>query len=333
MLDVYIIAKNTVVKRHVDSAAQFRHALFTADAKIVVEELITHVGGGAVNTASALQTFGLQVAAVYAVGCDQSAARINSFLATKGVDLRFVQQLQDLPSGLSYIVVDQGGEHLIFAAKLASTQLALTHIPWPQLADSNFIYVTSLEQQALAVVLPVLQFARERNIAVVVNPGCGMLAQGAGILCDNLASITLLQLNSSEAHLLALALKSADGCLANGQLQIKRFLALLLQAGVQIVVITDGCHGAYAAADKHGYFIPSATTTVVDAVGAGDAFGAIFAANVLAGKSIPDALRLAVIASSATIKQLGACAGHLSATALQQQLACANVLPVVEFEL
>ena len=56
--------------------------------------------------------------------------------------------------------------------------------------------------------------------------------------------------------------------------------------------------------------------TLIDTLGAGDAFGSCFVASLAQGKSVPDALRAGIVNSASGIQQLGAKPGLLEGKAL-----------------
>jgi len=74
---------------------------------------------------------------------------------------------------------------------------------------------------------------------------------------------------------------------------------------IPAVVITLGRDGTAAAADGETFYQPALPVTVVDPVGAGDAFLGMFATALLERRPIPDALRLGTAAAALVLSRRG----------------------------
>jgi len=82
-------------------------------------------------------------------------------------------------------------------------------------------------------------------------------------------------------------------------------LVELRKLGPRIVVITDRNKLISAYDGKKKYFLKPHKIKVMDRTGAGDAFASGFVAGRIAGKSIPDSLKLGLRESEAEIKYHG----------------------------
>jgi fructose-1-phosphate kinase PfkB-like protein len=101
---------------------------------------------------------------------------------------------------------------------------------------------------------------------------------------------------------------------------------LVESGGSELVIVTLGEAGAVAAgADGALYRLPPLTVDVVSTAGAGDAFSAGVVAGLDEGRSVTDALRLALAASAATVAHAGTgeCDPALVA-ALYERARCLN---------
>jgi ribokinase len=106
--------------------------------------------------------------------------------------------------------------------------------------------------------------------------------------------------NEVEAEMLSgIAIKNPDDVIKSGK--------IILSHGVRRgVVITMGSNGVVAVTPDDQYHIPSFQVTPVDPTGAGDAFCGSFAAALLEGKTIEQALRFANAAGVLAVTIAGA---------------------------
>ena len=82
-----------------------------------------HGGGKGANQAVAAARAGARVAMVGAVGADDLGDEALRELADEGVDVAAVARLDDVPTGVAAIVVDERGENQIAVASGANAEL------------------------------------------------------------------------------------------------------------------------------------------------------------------------------------------------------------------
>lgn len=104
---------------------------------------------------------------------------------------------------------------------------------------------------------------------------------------------------------------------------VAQLLESLHELGVTVAVVTDGADGAYASDGKKKLFMPNYPDPQppLDRTGAGDAFASTIAAALALGEPLETALKWAPINSMSVVQQLGAQAGLLSRSELEQYLA------------
>jgi len=110
-----------------------------------------------------------------------------------------------------------------------------------------------------------------------------------------LALTDVLVLNKGEAELLCKKYKK-DGDL----------LVCLWGLGPKVVVVTDKNKLTYAFDGDKKYSIKPHNVKVVERTGAGDAFASGFVAGLIAGKTIPECLKLGLKESESVIRYFGA---------------------------
>jgi fructokinase len=78
-----------------------------------------------------------------------------------------------------------------------------------------------------------------------------------------------------------------------------------------VIIITKGEEGAIVSDSQYLYRAPALNVKLVDATGAGDAFGSAFVAGMIKKENILWATQLAIANSSFCVTKLGAKAGLL----------------------
>jgi len=99
---------------------------------------------------------------------------------------------------------------------------------------------------------------------------------------------------------------------------LHEYLKEVLSYGVKRIVITDGKNGVYVATKETLYFHPALPVPVVNSLGAGDAFGSCFVAQLVLGKKIEDALFYGLVNAASVIGYHDAKSGLLSQKKLEE---------------
>ena len=102
---------------------------------------------------------------------------------------------------------------------------------------------------------------------------------------------------------------------------LQHFFTAVHACGPHMIVVTNGPEGVYASDQNNIYFHPSLKIDIVSSIGAGDAFGSCFIAQLALNTSIEDALRMGVINSASVITHLGTQTGLLTTNELIKKAA------------
>lgn len=319
------------------------YTIFESGEKIEVENIRYFSGGGATNTAVSFARLGYQVACFSKIGADSAGEAILSQLAEHGINTSAIIQDSHAQTGNSFIINARSGERTIFAHRGANGLLSAQDIPTQAIEQADLLYITSLSDNSSHILQDIVAHARKHAIPIAINPGISQLRDGTLDLKESLAGIQTLILNSAEARIFMLALVKADSyyqqtlrCLPsethcspqtlgpmprllqdtiaheNLLLSTRNFFKEIFNLGTKTVVITDGCHGVYVATQQGILFHPALECSVIDTVGAGDAFGSCFIASLYNQESHETALRYGMINSASVIGAIGAKDGLLS---------------------
>lgn len=257
------------------------------------------IGGAESNTAIALVRLGTPAHWVGRVGSDSLGERVLRELRAEGVGLH-THVDPGAPTGL--MVKERrtaGSSHVwYYRAGSAGSRLSPDDIPEALIAGAAVLHVTgitpALSTSAADAVQEAIRVARGDGVPVSfdVNHRAALWRDrqpgDPGELYRDIArQSTILFAGDDEARLLVpdiedpLELASAVGELGPTQVVIKR-----------------GALGCAAIIDSHRYTQEAVPVTVVDTVGAGDAFVAGYLAELVAGENTPTRLRTAVTAGA-----------------------------------
>ena len=246
------------------------------------------LGGATFNLAFHARQLGVDAGAVSRVGADGPGEEILAAAARAGLPRELLQVDPSLPTGTVAVALDAEGK----PAFTITPEVAWDAIAWEPalaaaLARARAIAFGSLAQRSAA--------SRATIRAAVAGSGAAIK------LCDInlrppfvdpevirwcLAAATHLKINDDELRVLAdiagLRGDEADVCR-----QLARDFHL------ETVCVTKGAAGCAAYAGGARWLIPGIAVKVADTVGAGDAFAAAFAAELLAGRDPGAAARFA----------------------------------------
>jgi sugar/nucleoside kinase (ribokinase family) len=334
------------------------YLLLEKGAKINVEKLSYSTGGGATNTAFSFKKLGFDVAPIVRTGAGKAGQYVHDQLAHAHINVSHIAQDTTTGTGISYIIPSFEGDRTIFAYRGANKNLALEDIPFHEMTNDCGLYITSLSGNAAHLLKPITEHAKKHSLPVAVNPGISQLSTGSKELEKSLKHIDIFILNGEEAKIFLQSIakqfspkelenniqSSVDfeklpelikslAFIENVSFNLKDFCNEMMSRGPSIIVITNGAEGVYVAHEHTLYFYPSIPTKVVDAVGAGDAFGSCFAASIFKNLSIEEALINGVINASSVIQYEDATSGLLDWNTLQQHAKHINRTHMQKFKL
>ncbi|HMR20039.1 MAG TPA: ribokinase [Sphingobacterium sp.] len=251
-------------------------------------------GGKGANQAVAAARLGGDVLFVTSVGNDIFGKTALHALQKEGVDVSYTRIDQGTPSGVAVITIDRNGENNIVVAPGANGALLPDEVRHVEdLIQAGTLILMQLEIP-IQTVEHIISKAAHRGAKVILNPA------PAQTLSQNILNkIYLLTPNEEEASLLT-GIPVHD--ISSAQLAAK----ILVEKGVQNVVITLGSKGALALFEGTYIQVPAQKVMAVDTTAAGDVFNGALAVALNEGQPIPDALTFASQAAAIAVTRLGA---------------------------
>lgn len=283
---------------------------FEYGAKIKVDKSFSGFGGGAANAAVCFARLGFKVACLASIGGDARGQIILDNFKKQGVDTSLIQKTNQAETGFSFLLVGSGSEHICFSNRAANNELTITNSELRIMENTKWLYLTSLSgewQPNLEKIFSV------RNVKIAWNPGHRQILAGVKVLRKYFKRAACLIVNKDEAIEIVMSDKKYKDKGAAFFNEIKNLLSALVAYGPEIVLITNGRHGADVQFQGKIYHQPIAKERRrVDTTGVGDAFGSSFIAGwELYDQDIKRSLALAAKNSAAEISAQGAQNGLL----------------------
>ena len=220
-------------------------------------------GGSAANVASWMAVDGIEPHLFCAIGADRFGRTAVEDLSEAGV--RVHAQHVEQPTGAVVALIDAAGERTMFTSTLANTSLRPDTLngsvePGDHVHISGYLLLHPQSRQAA---LSCIRYAKEHGAAVSVDPASARLIEDAGADEINrcLELVDLLIDNEIEAIVLA----GVGDPYEAARVLSRRFRTAIVKLGEQGAIVWQG---------EECITEPALRVTVVDTLGAGDAFAA-----------------------------------------------------------
>lgn len=255
-------------------------------------DLITTQGGKGANQAVAAARLGAEVTFVARIGGDAFGGETLEALRREGLDVRYVAQDPEAPSGVAMIVVGPGGQNLIAVAPGANRRLSGADVEASRAAFEGAGVVLIELETPVEAGLVAARLGREARATVILNPAPAPSVPLPDALFE---AVDILTPNETEAAVLS------------GETSPERAAEVLLGRGVETVIVTLGEAGALVATRSDpAQRAPGFRVEAVDATAAGDAFNGGLAVALGRGEPLMKAVRYAHAVAALTVTQLGA---------------------------
>ncbi|MDR6906122.1 ribokinase [Agromyces sp. 3263] len=304
------------------------------------ETILSHafqvaLGGKGSNQAVAAHVAGASVDLVARIGADAAGDFALATLERLGVPTNAIDRETDAPTGVAQITVADSGENTIIVT--GGANLALT----PAVVDAERDRVAAASVVLTQGELPVATIERLAGVAdeagarFVLN-----LAPPAPVSGATLRSADPLVVNEHEARAVGIA-PAADAAAAadaaddtrdpdaaGGPIDAWRAAAASAVGRVaRSVVVTLGPAGAVAAASDGSWVAAAPRVDAVDTTGAGDGFTGALAAMLAEGRSLDEAVRVAVAAGALAVQARGTVDSYAGRAAVLRAAGLADAPP------
>ncbi len=268
---------------------------FPAPGETVMgKDFLMNAGGKGANQAVAAARLGATVAFIGKVGSDMFGQEAIRTLKNEGIDVTSVSTDSENASGIAQITIDGNGENCIVVVPGANNTLTENDIQnAAKLICDADIVLLQLEIP-LATVVHAAKFACQKGKKVILNP-----APATELPDDLFPNLYMVTPNETEIELLT-------GIRVTDQSTAKVAAEMMINKGVEVVIITMGTAGAYIHSANIQEHITAPKVQAVDTTAAGDCFNGALALALAESRDLTDAVQFANRAASIAVTRLGA---------------------------
>lgn len=292
LVDIYV-RSNDFNLRNQDGSRWLCHAY---GAKLNVDETKLTSGGGASNVAVGLARLGFESRIISEIGHDNLGEIIKKDLLTNDVNIDLLIEEKLESTGVSVILVGADGERTVMVDRGASGMLNDYDIPVAQIANQNWVHVSSLNGQK-ETMQKILRSLRVCCTGFSWNPG----SKEIELLATSKFELEVIP----EQKAIFLVNREEWQALAGRQTEINDKFDL--------VVVTAGRDGGWVyQKGVEKWYYHSGNNAPFDTTGAGDAFATGFIAARLRGANIELACQWGRNNGSNVVRYYGAKHGLLT---------------------
>ncbi|WP_339191117.1 ribokinase [Paenibacillus sp. FSL P2-0121] len=251
-------------------------------------------GGKGANQAVAAARLGAEVSMIGRVGKDTFGSEMLEIIRNEGIHIEHISVSEHEATGVASIVIEEDGENRIIVVPGANIELTVEDIQALEAVISQAKIIVLQLEMDLAMSEQAIAIAHRKGIPVILNPA------PARVLKDEmLAQVSYLTPNETEAGILS-------GMTVDSAETAEQAARILLQKGVQNVIVTLGSKGALIVNAEGAKAVPGFPIKAVDTVAAGDSFNGALAQQLVLGKTLEEAVSFANAVGALAVGKEGA---------------------------
>lgn len=262
---------------------------------VLGDELLRIPGGKGANQAVSASKLGSKTWILGKVGTDNYGTALKKNLEKQGVDLNYLLEDAEAQTGCAVINVDREGNNTIVVIPGSNHRITSSDL------DSANDLLASIDSALFQLEIPtetVFEAIRRMDkyeVNVILDP-----APATNIPAGIFDKIDVLTPNLKEAKQL-LDLNGSE----KQDYEPQKIAKLLVDKGINIVILTLGEHGVFVKTEKEEFFVEGLNVKAIDTTAAGDCFTGAFAAR-FDGTNLQEAVEYANSAAALTTTKIGA---------------------------
>ena len=268
---------------------------------------IVQAVGPSPNAAVAFARLGVRTDLMAFLGDDLPGKDSLAYLQGEGVNTRLMSMQKEMKSNYYYVLRYKTDRTILVKNEEFDYSWQVpTEVP-------DWIYVGMISESAWQLHVDLMAYLEAHpQVKLAFQPGTFHFDWGVEKLAKLYARTHIIIVNREEAALIT----------GKSTVSIQDLAAALHTVGPEIVIITDGPDGAYASHDGRLLKMPNYPDIAppLERTGAGDAFASTLVAALALGESLETALSWAPINSMSVVQKVGAQAGLLRKTELEEYL-------------
>ena len=231
-------------------------------------------GGKGANQAVAVVRLGGQVSFICKTGSDIFGHQSQQLFEEEGIDTSYIFSDPKNPSGVALITVDAHAENCIVVASGANANLLPSDLAKSEEAIEKADLILMQLEIPMDTVEFVAKMASKKNKRVITP-------------------------NETEAEMIS-------GVKITDEVSAKKAAQVIMEMGVQNVIVTLGSKGALIYCDSMVDMVPAIKVEAVDTTAAGDIFNGALTVALAEGRDLREAVRFACKASAISVTRVGA---------------------------
>lgn len=265
-----------------------------AGETLIGQDFALSPGGKGANQAVAAARLGAEVSMIGRVGKDTFGSEMLEIIRNEGIHIEHISVSEHQATGVASIVIEEDGENRIIVVPGANIELTVEDIQALEAVISQAKIIVLQLEMDLAMSEQAIAIAHRKGIPVILNPA------PARVLKDEmLAQVSYLTPNETEAGILS-------GMTVDSAETAEQAARILLQKGVQNVIVTLGSKGALIVNAEGAKAVPGFPVKAVDTVAAGDSFNGALAQQLVLGKTLEEAVSFANAVGALAVGKEGA---------------------------
>jgi len=260
---------------------------------VLGNSLIQNPGGKGANQGVAISKLGKKVNFLGMVGKDGLGEKAINYMRDAGVNIDYIKKV-DVTTGIAIINVDKHGNNNIIVIPGANEKVDREYL------EENLCVFKTSDIVIFQLEIPMdtvrcgLEIAKKLGKITILNP-----APAAELEDDILKNVDILIPNEHE-------LKRISKMEIDNEESIVTACRLLIEKGVDKVIVTLGENGVFYV-DKSQYrLFPSYDVEVVDTTAAGDSFIGGFVSSYIEDKDVEKAIETGQKTAAICIQRMGA---------------------------
>lgn len=251
-------------------------------------------GGKGANQAVAVARLGGDVTFITKLAPDMFGNELYSRLVKEKINPEYIVRNAAEPSGVALIYVDRKGGNTIAVAPGANGTLVKDTIDQVEKELAEARYVLMQLEIPVETVDYVAHLACRNRSRVILNP-----APATRLPDDLYRKLYLITPNETEAE-------SLTGLPVKTREDMEKAAGILLDKGVENVVITLGAQGSFLKSRTESRLVSARKVTAVDTTAAGDVFNGALVVALSEGRDLAAAVEFATRASAISVTRNGA---------------------------
>lgn len=276
-----------------------------------IDRILFTLGGDAANQCVRLSDAGVDAGIVSAVGKDPNGAMIRRELEARGVDISYLLEKEEYPTGTSLVLVDSKAERSTFSVK-GGAYAALNK------ADVKGVLSPELKAVSVASFFIEPELEKDGGMEEVLKAAKDMDILTFADLSHDKNNLGLEGIKRFLPYLDYFLPSLYDAQKMNGVRSVEENAEIYRALGCKNVIIKCGAKGCYVLSDEFKGWINAREIEPADTTGAGDCMAALFISAVLRGFGIEKACRFACDGATYSTMFYGACAHQITVSDIEK---------------